>query len=378
MRMNLNELRSIVVEAMLNAYDVLGVPRNASEEEIKKAWKALAIKNHPDRGGDHGTMVNINAAKDRLLDKMTLLRKGAVFSGYEDPNAPKKPAAQPPPSSQHQGTHRASNPLIQKCAWCGRNVAGMRKPDGKWFNIVFVNHYTEKGGQVKCAGSGQNIWDRPNTRTSNDPAGAAGRDRWTNNPPPPRPSSKRYFTFVAGRSSKFWETEIVGGTTVRVRFGRIGSPGREKQKTYRSPREAAKVQAQMIRRKLDKGYVERAGQQSASSAPGAAQAPRGGAQQAARPTKDTYKVYSWKGGRRVVRIKGKLYGTGAGGRVMDPTNPAGGYQTRFNANDHVKVSPRGRGVKVGSTSSDHTQDWDPVEEVFKAIDTMIVEMIVKE
>ena len=40
-------------------YDVLGIDRNADEKTIKKAYRKLAKKYHPDMGGDTETFQQI-------------------------------------------------------------------------------------------------------------------------------------------------------------------------------------------------------------------------------------------------------------------------------------------------------------------------------
>lgn len=46
----------------------MGVPKTATQAEIKKAFKKLAIKHHPDRGGDAEKFKEINAAHEVLGD----------------------------------------------------------------------------------------------------------------------------------------------------------------------------------------------------------------------------------------------------------------------------------------------------------------------
>jgi DNA ligase-1 len=69
-------------------------------------------------------------------------------------------------------------------------------------------------------------------------------------------SQPRRFEFVEGNSSKFWEVSQ-SGNTMTTRWGRIGSAGQSKTKTFADEQAAADAVAVLIEEKTDEGYEEK-------------------------------------------------------------------------------------------------------------------------
>jgi molecular chaperone DnaJ len=64
---------------MKNYYDILGIAKGASEDEIKKAFRTLAHKYHPDKkGGDEAKFKEVSEAYAVLSDK----KKRAEYDAY--------------------------------------------------------------------------------------------------------------------------------------------------------------------------------------------------------------------------------------------------------------------------------------------------------
>ena len=80
---------------MKNPYEVLGVSPNASDEEVKRAWRELARKYHPDKYRDSDLadlasekMKEINAAYEEIQKMRSGQSSGNTSSGYNgNPNA---------------------------------------------------------------------------------------------------------------------------------------------------------------------------------------------------------------------------------------------------------------------------------------------------
>ena len=76
---------------MKNYYDILGVKEDASNEQIKKAFKDIAKKEHPDRGGNEARFKEANEAYDTLKNSQkrhdydTMRKFGGTNTGGQHP-----------------------------------------------------------------------------------------------------------------------------------------------------------------------------------------------------------------------------------------------------------------------------------------------------
>ena len=79
----------------MDYYSTLGVNRNATEDDIKKAYRKMAMKHHPDRGGNETTFKQISEAYEILSDPQ---KKQMVDMGVD-------------PKAQQHGHRQQQNPF---------------------------------------------------------------------------------------------------------------------------------------------------------------------------------------------------------------------------------------------------------------------------
>ena len=69
---------------MENLYNILGVAPNASTDEIKKRYRALAMRFHPDRNSDAGADVRFNAIQQAYEVLTDVSRRAEYDQKFND------------------------------------------------------------------------------------------------------------------------------------------------------------------------------------------------------------------------------------------------------------------------------------------------------
>lgn len=353
------QLKKLIQEAFGNAYKFLGVGPDASDEQIKAAFRKLAAENHPDRN-----------KSPEAADKMK--KASAAWNLLKDPDSRKKYDA--------LGDRGVDN-LMDPAGAASSDRARPRDPfsGSAWDDFVKKAQEQQRAARERSRG----------------PAGNARRPSPRGNAQPPRPASgepgRRYFVkddrASGGNSNKFWWIRKIPTSEARQRvevgWGKVGSAGQTKVHTFNSQGEAGRFFWKMIDSKLDRGYVERGGspegnraREQAKSPPpppprGAAPAPKPNPPPAERkPTgkapggKTSYKIYGRKGKSPVhTRFGGKVYtpGNNSSFRAGDSANVAVGSDGRLSVND---------------TTTGRSQTWDASNEaVARMIDRAVIDYL---
>ena len=67
---------------MPNPFDILGLQKNASMDDIQKAYKKKAFENHPDRGGSEEEFKKINQALHEIKESRKPKREHPIFHNF--------------------------------------------------------------------------------------------------------------------------------------------------------------------------------------------------------------------------------------------------------------------------------------------------------
>ena len=113
---------------MSNYYEILGVSKTATDDEIKKAYRTLAFKYHPDRNpGDAAAeekFKQISAAYDVLSDESK--RRNYDLGGYSDNYSYSSQSANSQQQYQRQYQYTYQNPFGEDNFWEWFNGAQWR------------------------------------------------------------------------------------------------------------------------------------------------------------------------------------------------------------------------------------------------------------
>lgn len=233
MRFTVGQLRALLSEAFTRAYSILGVSPNASQDELKRAYRNKALSLHPDKNPGVDTtaqMAQANVAYGILSDP----KKRAEYDRYGDRTLQE-------PQQQSASTKQSSS-------------QSSGAPNDDWF-------WRQQRDREKYRTRHQTSQQKKQARATADDHDWKGSRKTREKQKENSYTNKQWFTYEQGTSSKFWciwldDPSLARGSyTVNVWWGRIGSVGSQKKHKISSLVKATTFIDDMIQSKLKKGYV---------------------------------------------------------------------------------------------------------------------------
>jgi DnaJ-class molecular chaperone len=146
----------------MDYYSKLGVAKNASPEDLKKAYKKASMQHHPDRGGNEETFKQINEAYSTLKDPVKRQQ-------YDNPQQQQQHQGQHPFEDMFSQMFRNRPPQRNKDILCTTQVELVDVIKGKRLDIEYtlpsgikqtanveVPPGIESGQTIRYAGLGDN------------------------------------------------------------------------------------------------------------------------------------------------------------------------------------------------------------------------------
>jgi DnaJ-class molecular chaperone len=153
----------------MDHYSTLGVGKNATPDDIKKAYRKLASKNHPDKGGDTAIFQQIQTAYDTLIDTnkrqqydnpvpqgFTQTGSGQMPPGFEhifsqmfgggNPFDPFNQNRQPP---QQQTFRTTINISLEQAYYGGEQILKLQTPTNVHAITIQIPKGIQNGNQMR-------------------------------------------------------------------------------------------------------------------------------------------------------------------------------------------------------------------------------------
>jgi curved DNA-binding protein len=150
----------------MDYYQILGVDKNSSPEELKQAYRKLAMKHHPDRGGDENEFKKISEAYDVLSNpekKASYDNPRQAYSDWRGPFDPGEPfdfedILRQARSAFHENRRQARNPdaITDVNVSLSQIFTGtdMLIDVGYTREVIYINPGVKNGTRLRLKGKG--------------------------------------------------------------------------------------------------------------------------------------------------------------------------------------------------------------------------------